>query len=563
MCTIFVSIFTFIDLILPQILRKIVDEGIARNNLELLIKYVFLYLFLQLFSVVIEFLLSYLYSIMRNSVAVNLRLKILKHFSELSGKYYTNKRSGNILSIVQSDIDIIEAINAELVLSIIKDAITAIFSLYFMVKIQKELFVFVMITQLILVFLQRYFSKNIHDNIEKIRREYGEITNVVQEYILNIMNIVISKSRIFFVSDYIKKERKIIQKKIRTDLLFSGNVSVAMLINSLITVTLYGYGGYKIIKGGLTLGELLAFQGYSTMLIGPCMSIINANNTIQRARVSIDRFYNLLDEKSDVEEKKKSVKINENDLQILELEKINFSYIKNQFDSNDLYISDTQTIKDVSMKFLKDSVSAIVGSSGCGKSTIASLIYRLWDVDSGEILVDTTNIKEINMNSLRKKISIITQETVMFDGSIRENICLNKKISKESLTNLCEKVGLNEYIEGLNDGIDTQIGERGTKVSGGQKQRIAIARAILNNSDIIIFDEATSALDNISQKKILKNIKPYFKDKIVIIIAHRLSTIKDVDKIYVMDKGRVVEFGTHEELIKMRGKYYELYSSEN
>ena len=353
--------------------------------------------------------------------------------------------------------------------SLVKDFFTAIAALYFMIRLQSDLFLLVVVLQLLLFLLQRIFTKKIHANISKIRKEYGEITNVVQEYVLNIMSVVISKSRKFFISDYIKRERKMIYKNIKTDMLYSGNISVAIAINSAITMILYGYGGYKIISGNLTLGTLLAFQSYSAMLLGPCMSIVNANNRIQQAKVSVDRVYSLLDEKSEITDIKDSIILNKGNIEKIEFNNVSFSYTS--CERKDAYI-----LKNLNLVFSKGSVCALVGNSGCGKSTIINLLYRLWDVDSGSILIDGNNIKNVNLNSLRKHISIVTQDCIIFDATIKENICLGKKINDEQLQLICDKVGLSEYISSLKEGINTKIGERGVKISGGQKQRIAVAR---------------------------------------------------------------------------------------
>ena len=506
-------------------------------------------------SILIEFILNYIYSLMRNSIAIKIRLKILKHISDLSGNYYTNKKTGDVLSIIQSDIDAIERLDAELVFSLVKDSFTAIAALYFMIRLQLDLFLLVVFLQLLLFLLQRIFTKKIHVNISKIRKEYGEITNVVQEYVLNIMSVVISKSRKFFISDYIKRERKMIYKNIKTDMLYSSNISVAIAINSAITMILYGYGGYKIISGNLTLGTLLAFQSYSAMLLGPCMSIVNANNRIQQAKVSVDRVYSLLDEKSEITDIKDSIILKKGNIEKIEFNNVRFSYTSHE--RKDEYV-----LKGLNLVFSKGSVCALVGNSGCGKSTIISLLYRLWDVDSGNILIDGNNIKNVNLNSLRKHISIVTQDCIIFDATIKENICLGKKINDEQLQLICDKVGLSEYISSLKEGINTKIGERGVKISGGQKQRIAIARTILNDSDIIVLDEATSALDNISQSNIIKNLKGYLNNKIVVIIAHRLSTIRDVDNIYVLNDGKVIDKGNHKNLLRHSDQYKKLYYNE-
>ena len=552
---IFVILVTVFDLYLPLLLKKIIDKGIMEKDINILLRFVVIYFLIQLMSILIEFILNYIYSLMRNSVAIKIRLKILKHISDLSGNYYTNKKTGNVLSIIQSDIDAIERLDAELVFSLVKDFFTAIAALYFMIRLQLDLFLLVVVLQLLLFLLQRIFTKKIHANISKIRKEYGEITNVVQEYVLNIMSVVISKSRKFFISDYIKRERKMIYKNIKTDMLYSGNISVAIAINSAITMILYGYGGYKIISGNLTLGTLLAFQSYSAMLLGPCMSIVNANNRIQQAKVSVDRVYSLLDEKSEITDIKDSIILNKGNIEKIEFSNVSFSYTSHE--RKDEYV-----LKNLNLVFSKGSVCALVGNSGCGKSTIINLLYRLWDVDSGSILIDGNNIKNVNLNSLRKHISIVTQDCIIFDATIKENICLGKKISDEHLRLICDKVGLSEYISGLKEGINTKIGERGVKISGGQKQRIAIARTILNDSDIIVLDEATSALDNISQSNIIKNLKGYLNNKIVVIIAHRLSTIRDVDNIYVLNDGKVIDKGNHESLLIHSDQYKKLYYNE-
>ena len=212
---------------------------------------------------------------------------------------------------------------------------------------------------------------------------------------------------------------------------------------------------------------------------------------------------------------------------------------------------------------LQKSNILMLGPTGSGKTTIINLITRFYDVNSGEILIDGESIKKYNLKSFRKNISIISQDLLLLDDSIFNNLTLGRnKISLQKVEDVCNNVGLLEYINGLEDGFNTNIGENGTKLSGGQKQRIAIARAILNDTKVIIFDEATSSLDNISQKVILQNIKPFLKNKVVIIVAHRLSTIKDADNIYIMNNGEVIEEGSHDELLLNKGAYFSMLNTK-
>jgi ABC-type multidrug transport system fused ATPase/permease subunit len=232
--------------------------------------------------------------------------------------------------------------------------------------------------------------------------------------------------------------------------------------------------------------------------------------------------------------------------------KVSFSY------------SDEKVIDEITMLFKKGQITALVGSSGCGKSTIVNLLYRLWDADSGKIMIGDYDIRDYNLKSLRKNISIVTQDILLFDDSIKNNLILgNKEIDIDEIIKICKMVEIYEFIKQLPDGLDTIIGERGVKLSGGQRQRIAIARAIFCPSKIIIMDEATSALDNISQKSILDNIRMYLNNKVTIVIAHRLITIQDADKIYVIEGGKVIEEGTHKELLSNKNIYFKLLKGQS
>lgn len=553
-----VFIVTITDLVLPLFTKNIIDNGIIGKNIEGLFLFLSMFIIFSTVSILVDICLKYLYSFMRNNVGIKLRLRILNHISFLSGSYYTDKKTGDLLSIIQSDVDVVENLDAELIFSIVKNTMIAFMAIIFMIRMDKELFMMVLIFQIIIILVQKYFSSKIYDIMDSIRKHYGESMNIAQEYVLNIMNIIISKYKRKFISKYIKIYRNIIDKSIKTDLLISSNISIAMIVNLIVTAIIYGYGGYKIINNTFTIGSLIAFQTYCGMLTGPCMSIINANNYIQKAKVSIDRIYSVLDEKPEIVVDNSAKKFKKNEIRRVEFKNVFFSYFKNNSNTELNYV-----LNNISIVLEKGKKYALVGGSGCGKSTLINLIYRFWDVNSGTISVNDYVIDKINLMSLRKNISIITQDIVIFDGTIKDNIAISRFINESELINLCEDIGLGELINYLENGIHTQLGERGIKISGGQKQRISIARAILNDSDVIIFDEATSALDNITQNNIFSRLSKYLDNKIVIMIAHRLSTIKDADEIYVMNEGKIVEYGSHNELININGLYKKIYEENS
>lgn len=540
-----------LDLLMPQITRLILDNAIKFKKVKFLISLVFTYGFISIFSSLTNILLDYVCCNMKKKISIKLKVKLLRHLSRLSGDYYTNIKTGNILSTIEHDMFTVENLGAELLFSLIIDVITASIALFLLIKMDLDLLIVVILLQFIITFSQYIFTKIISKKTAEFREADGDLSNIIQEYVSNIMNIIISKSSFNFFKRYISKERDLIKNEIKLDMIISSNVAIARILSNLIIIFIYGFGGWKIIEGSMTIGELIVFQQYTGMLIGPCMRIIKSNTRIQQSLVSINRIFSILDE---------PILINQNNTGNMHIDEFNGDIV---FNSVSFSYNHDKTIDNLNMRFKKGDITAIVGSSGCGKSTIVNLIFRLWDTDKGEIIIDNKNIKDYNLKALRKNISIVTQDLLLFDDSILENLTLgNKSIHIDYVKEICGKVGISKFINELPNGLDTIIGEKGVKLSGGQKQRIAIARSILSDSSIIIFDEATSALDNISQRNILENITGLLKNKTIIVIAHRLSTVRSADKIYVMDKGKVIEEGSHEELILNESSYYSLLNEK-
>ena len=303
----------------------------------------------------------------------------------------------------------------------------------------------------------------------------------------------------------------------------------------------YLFGGMLIIYTNMSIGELISFLQYTTLLISPCMFLISYNLKIHQISVSLGKIYDELENITTSNHGTGKLNCNEK-INTIEFESVSFSY------------ENIGIIDNLTFLLKSGEITALIGESGCGKSTIVNLIYRLWDADAGKILINGKEIGNYEICSLRNRICVIGQEVLILDDSIVDNVLLEdrEKMKIEKFDEICTILNIDKLVTNRER---ESVGENGKNISGGQKQKVAIARALLRECDVFIFDEATSALDNISQQKVLSGIMPYLENKIVLIIAHRMETIKNADKILVMEKGKIVEEGKHNELLEKDGVY--------
>ena len=313
-----------------------------------------------------------------------------------------------------------------------------------------------------------------------------------------------------------------------------------------------GYGSHLILTGEITSGNFVSFITALIMLYTPIKSIGNNFNQVQLSFFAIERVFDMLDLEPQIKDKENAV-VMPSDYSIIEFHDVNFEYVK-----------DVPVLKNINLEVKRGQTVAFVGNSGGGKTTIVNLLPRFYDVKSGSITIDGTDIRDFTLESLRNNISVVFQDNFLFSGTIRENIMLGNQNATESLLQEAIKAAyLDDFVSGLEHGLETFIGERGILLSGGQKQRVAIARAFLKNAPIVILDEATSALDNKAEAVVQMAIDNLMRDKTVFVIAHRLSTIQNADKIVVINQGEIVESGTHDELLKIEnGAYKTLYNAQ-
>ena len=487
------------------------------------------------------------FNVLKN-IQVLMTSKIL--VSDLS--YFIEKHSGKFISNFANDTRILLGTIMAFSLNLIKESFTliALVGLMFYQDWQLSIVAVTMIP------VAAFASKKIGKKMRKAASEnldaFGNFTKFLSEILKGTSIIQIYqrekdelKKFSEVINDKLKKEKKVEQTKNRAG-------PILETINALAIAFVLLFAGYRSIQGEMEIGQFVSFLSALMLAYQPVKALAGINLTIQEGLTAAKRIYTLIDQKNEV--------IQDESLQHLKISKgeIKFSNV------NFIYPDGTKALKNLSLNIDGKTSAALVGLSGGGKSTILNLIPRFYNLTDGEILIDGQNINEVQLNSLRKNISLVSQDIVLFDDTVKANIGYgNIMATDEEIMQAAKKAAAHEFISNLSEGYETVIGESGVKLSGGQKQRLSIARAILKNSSIILLDEATSALDTESETQVQNAIQNLIKNKTTLIIAHRLATIKNVNKIFVIDQGKVVEEGTHAELINNSIIYKKLYDQQD
>lgn len=488
-----------------------------------------------------------------NYVAQNaikdLRLDLCIKLLSLSHDFYIKNTSSKIMSRITNDINALQDALVKVPPTIIRDSLVIIGMIGGLFYLHwKYAFIIVVVLPILglpLVQFARKLKKASKDSMVQISEIYTSLQEILSGFsvIKSFCKEEHEKER-FAVNnkEYYNVQQRITRVDARTTpvMEFLSMTGVAVVL---------WFGGKDVINGVWTLGDFTAFILAITQMYQPIKNFAQLNSTIQKAVAGSERVFEILDEKISIVSSPNAKNLETFSKNII-YKDVNFSYEK-----------DKQILKNINITINKGQTVAFVGSSGSGKSTIANLILRFYDVDSGEILVDGTNIKDLDLSSLRDKIGVVSQDVFLFNDTIKYNISYGKPdVTDEEIKTAAEAANAHKFISKMPNGYNTLIGERGMKLSGGEKQRIAIARAMLKNPPILVLDEATSALDSESEKLVQEAIETLMKNRTVILIAHRLSTVINADKIVVIDKGCVAEAGKHQELLDKGGIYSNLYN---
>jgi subfamily B ATP-binding cassette protein MsbA len=497
-----------------------------------------------------EFLHSFIMRSIGQEIIMNIRNELYKSYLSLSAKFFADNSTGVLMSRITNDVFLMQQALPATV-SIFKEGLTVIGLLAVAFYRDSTLAVIACFVFPLSVWPVIKISGKIRKFSKKGQEKMGDLSSILQETFSGIRIV-----KAFVMEEYEKKRFagenfkffKIFKKIIKVDAMTS---PLMELIGSVGIAAVILYGGTRVINGKSTPGTFFSFLTALLMIYQPIKKMGKMNNSIQQAIAAAGRVFDVMDTKPDIVDRQGALEHISFD------DKVEFKGVKFVYDGGD------EVLAGVNFTVKKGEVIAFVGSSGAGKTTLVNLIPRFYDVTSGAILIDDVNINDIKLKALREKIGMVTQDTFLFNDTIKNNIAYGKiEADEKRIIEAARAANAHEFIMSFPDGYDTLIGERGVKISGGQRQRLAIARAIWKNPPMLILDEATSALDTESEFLVQQALKNLIKDRTTFVIAHRLSTIQDADKIYVIDNGKIVESGKHEELLKSSNIYKKLYDMQ-
>ncbi len=537
----------------PYLLKQTVDGYIKTHDQQGLLLYISLMGIVLLAEVFSQYYFVFWANWLGQDIVKDIRTKLFKHILSFRMKYFDHVPVGQLVTRSVSDIEAIARIFSQGLFMIISDLMKMVVVLFFMFYMNWKLTWIVIVAMPILVFFTRIFQRKMQVAFEEVRTEIANMNSFVQERVTG-MKIVQLFNREDIEFDKFKnindKHRKAWIKTILYNSIF---FPIADIISSLTLGFIVLYGGFKILNGDTftTFGDLFSYTMFIGMLFNPLRQIADKFNEMQLGMIAANRVFDILD----------------TDDQIQDTGTIEAPVFEGNIEFKDVrfgYIPDEEVIKGIHLEVKAGQTIAIVGSTGAGKSTIINLLNRFYEINSGTIYIDHQNIENYTLGSLRKQIAVVLQDVFLFADTIYNNITLNNPtISREEVLAAAQKIGVHDFIMSLPDNYDFDVKERGVMLSSGQRQLIAFLRAFVSNPSILILDEATSSIDTYSEELIQRATETITKGRTSIVIAHRLATIVNADKIVVMDKGLIVEQGTHQELVnKTTGYYKNLYDSQ-
>ncbi len=549
--TIMIIIMTLTSVLGPLLMSYILDDFIGSGKIEGFIWIILLLGFIYFINSLFDFLANFIMVKVSEDTLYNIRKDLFNHMENLSLNFFDTNKKGDLMSRFTNDITIISNALSEAAIQIISSTITLIGVTIIMFAFNPTLAITTIVPVPLLFVLALLIGKKAGNYFLDQQNNLGKLNSYAEETItgMKVVKSYVKEKEVLLDFDKYNDDLKksVVKAQLYANLIMPANLIVTNIGN----ILLIAVGSFMIINGNTTIGGLLAFLTYASMFRQPINQLASLFASVNEGLAGAERVFEVIDTEIDIKEKTEAINLERINGNVV-LENVTFGYT-----------DDKVVLKNINLKAKKGQTIAIVGKTGAGKTTIANLLPRFYDVNSGTIKIDGIDIKDVTLKSLRQKIDIVLQDTYLFKGTIKDNISYGKmNATIDEVKKASQKACAHSFIRRLPNGYDSLVLEEGSNLSQGERQLISIARAILADPDILILDEATSNIDTKTELEINYGMKELLKGRTSFVIANRLSTLRDADEIVVIDSGKIVERGNHHELLQKKGYYYKLYKGQ-
>jgi ATP-binding cassette subfamily B multidrug efflux pump len=540
---------TGLNLVIPEIIQRVIDVGLKQSDVSYLINSALILLGIGIFKSIFTYYQRYLGEWMASNIGYDLRNRLYNHIQHLSFSYHDHAQTGQLISRTIEDVRSVERFAGSSVIELIQVVLLLIGVTTLLFITNPHLAAIALLPMIPLVLLTTNFGRRVSDYFLDVDNALGELSARLQENVTGVQVVRAFAREPHEIRRFEQANRTLYNARVKVNFEWSKIMPSSQFLVTAGTLLILWFGGQMVMNGSMTIGELVAFNSYLLLLSAPAQQLTWQVNSAGEAAAGVQRAFAVLDTPLEIKSARDKIILPALS-GCVEFRQVSFQYLG----------ENANALQNISLKVLPNQIVALIGTTGSGKTSLVNLIPRFYDVSEGAVLVDGYDVREVELVSLRKQIGIVLQTSLLFSTTVRENIAYGcPDASMDDIIAAAKAAQAHDFIMDLPEGYDTVVGERGVTLSGGQRQRVAIARALLLNPRILILDDSTSSVDTETEQQIQWALINLMQGRTTFVIAHRLSTVHRADLILVMDDGKIVEKGTHAELLAQKGLYREIY----